>query len=71
MATDEQCLAAVRADVMDRIQGFKYGSVYVIRDMFKPRASDEIWRSETATAAEFHERCAMERMRVVLTAVGV
>lgn len=75
LGSDEMLRAAVKADVPDRIQGFstplpgdspKWGAPHYVRDVYKPRAEQELWRGDSHD--EMMERCAMERMRVVLAA---
>ena len=41
--TDAMLEAAYDADIPDRIQGFKYGGRYVIRDLWKVPEKQEIW----------------------------
>lgn len=75
LITDAQLRAALEAMKPDRIQGFTYdlgtpNPVRVIRDVFKPYGSQEIFRcmASDMTDEQFAERCAMERLRVGLQA---
>jgi len=75
LITDAQLRAALEAMKPDRIQGFTYGRdttnpVHVIRDVFKPYGSQEIFRcmvSEMTDEARA-ERCEMECLRIGLQA---
>jgi hypothetical protein len=74
--TDEMCRAAILAIKPDRIQGFstpvagsrrqEWGAPHYIRDVYLPPEQQEIWRGDSHD--EMMERCALEEMRVALTA---
>ena len=67
---NEMCEAAVKADQVNRIQGFTYEARHVIRDVWKD-SEQEIWsidKNDADAEAKFYHQCRLERMRVVLTA---
>ena len=69
--TDEMCEAAVKADQVDRIQGFTYTKRHVIRDVWKGFNEQNIWeinKDDADAEAKFHHQCQIERMRKVLEA---
>ena len=69
--TDEMCGAAVKADQVDRIQGFTYMVRHVIRDVWKDFPEQEVWsidKNDADAEAKFQHQCRIERMRMVLEA---
>lgn len=69
--TDAMCEAAIKADVVDRIQGFGYDTHYVIRDVWLDYGAQTLWKisKDDAEAEErFRRQCGIERMRKVLEA---
>lgn len=69
--TDTMCEAAIKADQIDRIQGFSYNTDHVIRDVWKSPGDQVIWRlSKEIPGAEesFYRQCRIEKMRKVLEA---
>lgn len=69
--TDAMCEAAVKADQIDRIQGFTYKTHHVIRDVWKDFPEQKIWeinKDDADAESKFHHQCRLERMRMVLEA---
>jgi hypothetical protein len=69
--TDEMCEAAVKAALVDRIQGFTYKTHHVIRDVYKDFSEQKIWeinKDDSGADDRFYHQCRIERMRVLLEA---
>jgi len=69
--TDKMCEDALKADAHDRIHGYSYKTLHVIRDESLPWEQQEIWASPVGGPAEyqaFQKQLRIERMRVVLQA---
>jgi len=69
--TDEMCEAAVKADQIDRIQGFTYRTHHVIRDVWLDGPQQRIWeidKNDADAEDKFYRQCRIERMRKVLEA---
>jgi hypothetical protein len=68
--TDDMCRRAIKAMEPDRIQGFSYGpkstAPHVVRDVYLAYGKQVLWRG--LDHDEMMERCAIERMRLALTA---
>ena len=69
--TDAMCEAAVKADQVERIQGFTYESHHVIRDVWKDFSEQKVWeidKNDADAEPKFRHQCRIERMRKVLEA---
>ena len=66
--TDQMLYAAsVAYNQPNRIQGFKYGREYVVRDIWQKEYSDQVlWRGTDAD--EFERQCDIARMRLAFAA---
>lgn len=69
MITDDILLAAHDAMRPDRIQGFKYGDRYVVRDVWLPREEQELWIG--TDEKEFEKQCKIERMRLAYNVIYI
>jgi len=68
MISDETLLKAWNAMKPDRIQGFRYGETYVVRDVWLPEDQQQLWSG--TDQEQFHNRCNIERMRLAYTAMN-
>lgn len=69
--TDAMCEAALKTNMIDRIQGFSYNTRHVIRDVWKPWNEQQIWeinKNDADAALKFYHRCEIETIRLVLQA---
>lgn len=65
--TDQMLYAASMAYKQpNRIQGFKYGREYVVRDVWKNSVEQVLWRGNDSD--EFERQCDIARMRLAFAA---
>lgn len=56
---------------LDRIQGFNYDGLLVIRDVSKPHGEQVLWRGSSARREEYEARLDMEQLRKTLEIAGL